>query len=84
AADRGKQAINTSESSLVVKDYPVSTHAKTVEFRLAEAKDVEDLYEAFIRAYTRRGRDEVVSRNESGGETTQEVNRLGGTFFSFD
>ncbi|MEM8549331.1 MAG: hypothetical protein AAGF10_00935 [Verrucomicrobiota bacterium] len=84
AASRGKQTISSTESGLVVKDYPVSTHAKTVEFRLAQAKDVEDLYDAFVQAYTRRGRDEVVSRNETDGETTQEINRLGGTFFSFD
>ncbi len=86
-ADRGTEAASKTESGLVVKDYPLSTHAKTIEFRLGKAEDVRELYEAMLDLYTRRGRDAVVSRSETGSQTNevfQEINRLGGTLFSFD
>jgi len=86
-ANKASDAADKTEGGLVVKDYPSSTHAKTIEFRLGSAEDVEELYKAMIDLYSRKGREAVISRTESGAETNeiyQEINRLGGTLFSFD
>ncbi len=84
---KGEETLDPSQSGLVVKDYPVATHAKTIEYRLSKAEDVQDLYEAMMDLYIRRGREAVVSRRESvdnSEEIKQEINRLGGTLFAFE
>jgi hypothetical protein len=35
----------------VVKNYPSSTHAKTMEFRLTVRSNIDDLYESVARAW---------------------------------
>ena len=42
---------------LVVKTYPQTTHAKTIEFRVAEAAEVEELFELFTLYYRRDRKD---------------------------
>ncbi|MDP0495038.1 MAG: hypothetical protein Q7Q73_02410 [Verrucomicrobiota bacterium JB024] len=85
--DRAQQTADPTETGLVVKDYPVATHAKTIEYRLGSAKDVHDLYEAMMDIYIRNGREAVVSRRESvndSEEVKQVISRLGGTLFVFE
>ncbi|MGE9293075.1 MAG: hypothetical protein ACQKBW_05635 [Puniceicoccales bacterium] len=84
---RGNETIAPTEGGLVIKDYPTSTHAKTIEYRLGSSKDVRDLYEAMMDLYIRNGREAVVSRRESvndSEEVKQVISRLGGTLFVFE
>lgn len=84
---QANDSLNSAQGGLVVKDYPTSTHAKTIEYRLARAEDVRDLYEAMMDLYIRNGREAVVSRRESvndSQEVKQVISRLGGTLFVFE
>ncbi|MGN0835774.1 MAG: hypothetical protein ACI4QA_08150 [Candidatus Spyradosoma sp.] len=42
---------------LVVKTYPQTTHAKTIEFRVAESAEVEELFKLFTLYYRRDRKD---------------------------
>ena len=87
ARERVNKTVDPTEAGLVVKDYPVATHAKTIEYRLGKAEDVHELYEAMMDLYIRRGREAVMSRRESvdnSEEVKQVISRLGGTLFVFE
>ena len=57
----GADELNTK----VLKNYPATTHAHTVEFRLAELSQLEALYESLERSYIRR-RTETYSVKDPG------------------
>ena len=62
--NRGKSLIDTAgkrtgvdTNSLVEKQYPLTTHAKTIEYRLFMKKDLDQLYNSLKRAWKEnRGR----------------------------
>lgn len=82
--DKNAETTSTTMGALVVKDYPLSTHAKTIEYRLANPEDVVELYEAFSDLYKRKVRTAIVQGSvESQQEQEEDVNKLGGTLFTF-
>ncbi|MBX7158631.1 MAG: hypothetical protein K1X66_09635 [Verrucomicrobiae bacterium] len=46
----GGEANNPLESKKVTKNYPVTTHAKTIEYRLATKADVKKIYDSVSKA----------------------------------
>lgn len=54
--EAGKKAgVNTDTS--VHKEYPITTHSKTIEFRVADKKDLEQLYKSLSKSWkSNRGR----------------------------
>lgn len=65
AKKRARSSVNALTKSnatdvaqhLVVKTYPQTTHAKTIEFRVAESAEVEELFKLFTLYYRRDRKD---------------------------
>ncbi|MDR2863650.1 MAG: hypothetical protein LBV54_07265 [Puniceicoccales bacterium] len=76
--------------SFVVKTYPATTHAKTVEFSVANRKELVSFYKSFRDLYS--GREVQVLRNGAtvtgnAAEATSgviSISKLGGTIFTID
>lgn len=50
-----KAGVNTDTS--VHKEYPITTHSKTIEFRVADKKDLDQLYKSLSKSWkSNRGR----------------------------
>jgi len=66
AINRGKELLNQAgqragtSATPVVKEYPHSTHAKTVEYRLADEAEIDALFRSVKRAWM-RGRGGTVT-----------------------
>lgn len=60
--ERGKQLAErlggSAVNEMVLKNYPATTHARTIEFRLTSREDLDKLYESVERSWT-RSRGEV-------------------------
>jgi hypothetical protein len=55
--EKGSERIGSDISSMVVKKYPETTHARTIEYRLMEEKDLTSLFNSARNAWeTGRGR----------------------------
>lgn len=52
-----KSNVSNIAEYLVVKTYPHTTHAKTIEFRLPDAAEVEEFYKLFSIYYLRERKD---------------------------
>lgn len=51
--DRGRGGVQKARSGeMVVKDYPTSTHAKTLEYRVSDKDELKKFYKRFIGIYT--------------------------------
>jgi len=74
--DRGRDEANDTKPP-VIKDYPSTTHAKTVEFRVERKTELEQFYRLFVAAFTQ---NDAVGADD---ETDEEVDsrKLGGTVF---
>lgn len=81
-ANRGRQHAD-SATPPVIKDYPLTTHAKTIEFRVGTKKELEQFYRAFVGAFTK---NDSGASDESGesGENSEASTKLGGTIFLID
>lgn len=71
-------ATNVAEH-LVVKMYPLSTHAKTIEFRLPDSGEVEEFYKLFNVYYLRERKDYRYSGSiqSDTSKTLEEKNFIG-------
>lgn len=54
----GKLGVDTDTT--VHKEYPVTTHAKTIEFRVADKKDLNEIYKSLTRSW-RSGRGRKIT-----------------------
>jgi hypothetical protein len=60
-ADRGAKALGTDLQNMVVKTYPSTTHARSVEYRILSERDLTALYESIRTAWeSGRGRKFLV------------------------
>lgn len=59
AAERARRTLSASTEDIVVKDYPVATHSKTIEYRLASRDNLMELFETFIHLWDGTGIDVV-------------------------
>ncbi|MGE9295607.1 MAG: hypothetical protein ACQKBV_04905 [Puniceicoccales bacterium] len=77
--DKGRDEANSSKPP-VIKDYPTTTHAKTIEFRVETKKELEQFYRLFVAAYTQN--DVAGAADEADSEA--ESHKLGGAVFLFE
>lgn len=73
--DRGREGADQARSGqMVVKDYPASTHAKTLEYRVSEKSELEALYQRFI---------DILTLESTSGEDDTNAERISmaGTIF---
>ncbi|WP_309386141.1 hypothetical protein [Cerasicoccus frondis] len=75
-AEKGRSTLESGKQP-VVKDYPLTTHAKTIEFRASSKEELEAFYKVFVGAFT---------QNNATGATDEEDDEasargLAGTLF---
>lgn len=59
--DRQGQNAGIKATTTVTKEYPITTHAKTIEFRLSKQEDLNALYASIVRAWREnRGRRLII------------------------
>jgi hypothetical protein len=82
-ADRASGASEAATSTTVVKEYPIATHAHTIEFRVATRATLFQLHDELKRHWLQEPalfRDgQIVDSAEAGAE--EQARRLGGTLF---
>ncbi len=75
--DRGRKGTDRlATGDMVVKDYPTSTHAKTVEFRVSQKEELENFYQRFISIFT--GQDSPAGDDDANATRIT----LAGTIFT--
>lgn len=75
-ANKGRDKANATNPP-VVKDYPLTTHAKTIEFRISSKEEVEAFYRAFVGVFT--GNKATGATDETDDEAS--ARDLAGTLF---
>ena len=86
-ADRANAGFEAATSTTVIKDYPIATHARTIEFRLSKRAELIELHDELMKhwlkepAYFEGG--QIVDKDEA---TSSEMKprSLGGTLFRID
>ncbi len=78
-ADKGRSKINEINPP-VIKDYPITTHAKTIEFRVSTKEELEEFYRLFVGAYTQN--NAVGAADEGDDEAS--ARGLAGTIFQLE
>jgi hypothetical protein len=85
--------IETPTATTVVKEYPIATHAKNIEYRLSRLSELIDLYESLIKHWGGEridSSDSLSIDNKTGeitpGESNQSSQRLklGGSIFTIE
>ncbi len=71
--EQGRSVHNQAIGDMVVKEYPSATHARTLEFRIAERETLLELYNRFIDRYTQRNMEAAEGQRRRG---------LAGTLFT--
>lgn len=71
--DKGRGQGNAVQTP-VIKDYPITTHAKTLEFRISRKAELQQFYRAFVQAFTKSS-----GSSSSGSDNTAQ--ELAGTLF---
>jgi len=83
-ADRASGAAETATSTAVMKEYPIATHAHTIEFRIGRIDELLELHDELKKhwlkepAYFEGG--QIVSEGEATS-TEMKPRSLGGTLF---
>ncbi|WP_309397982.1 hypothetical protein [Cerasicoccus maritimus] len=78
-AEKGAQRANTTNPP-VIKDYPVTTHAKTIEFRVSSKVELETFYKSFVGAFTQNNATGASDESDDKAE----ARGLAGTLFQLD
>lgn len=87
------QIVDTPTMTTVVKEYPIATHAKNIEYRLSRLPELIDLYESLIKHWGGEKIDDSdnLSINKEPGKITpgsanqsSEKLRLGGSIFTVE
>jgi hypothetical protein len=94
-ADRAGRAYVKARAGLVVKTYPTTTHAKTVDFSVSSREELESFYKSFRDLYVGipvkvdgkfapASAQTAQQETQNGGQNFTFVNRIGGTLFTID
>jgi hypothetical protein len=85
--------VETPTVTTVIKEYPIATHAKNIEYRLSRLSELLDLYKALIKHWGGEkinDSDSLSINNETGkitpedAEKSSEKLRLGGSVFTIE
>lgn len=82
--ESAEQAAESLTDSTVIKEYPVATHSRTIEFRVRSRSELLALYEELRQHLAREPAFYENGRIVQAGETTETEERqrsLGGTLF---
>lgn len=81
---RTNGAFEAGTSTIVIKDYPIATHARTIEYRLSTRAELIELHDELMKHWLKEPAffegGQIVEEDES---TTSEMKprSLGGTLF---
>ncbi|MBK1856731.1 hypothetical protein [Cerasicoccus arenae] len=79
AANKARDKANSADPP-VIKDYPITTHAMTIEFRVSTKKELEDFYRTFVSTYTQN--NATGATDEADDEAS--ARGLAGTLFQIE
>ncbi len=85
AADKAAGVFDTVTSDKVIKEYPIATHSKTIEYRMTTRKELLELFDELQKHWLKRPalfeNGQIV---DSDGATKKEMKprSLGGTLFT--
>jgi len=86
-ADRAGGAAEAVTGNTVIKEYPIATHAGTIEFRVRKRSEVIELYDELMKHWTKEPaffeNDRIVSEDEAT-QTERRPRSLGGTIFTVE
>jgi len=90
-ADKAAGVTEKLTSDTVIKEYPLATHARTVEYRLKSRTELISLYDELEKHWTKEPAffkdGQIVEEDETGSETSsaeEKPRTLGGTRFTID
>lgn len=84
-ADRASGVVDATTGNTVIKEYPIATHAHTIEFRIKSREELLDLHEELKKhwlkepAYFEGGR--IVDGETGSSNQEMKPRSLGGTLF---
>lgn len=84
-SDRLTGGIEAATSTMVIKDYPIATHARTIEFRLSKRSELIELHDELKKhwlkepAYFENGQ---IVDEENATSSEMQPRSLGGTLFT--
>jgi hypothetical protein len=88
-ADRAHGVADTITSSTVIKDYPIATHARTIEFRLQSRDELLELFDELEKHWLKKpalhedGQVQIEDQDsKESTEKTMKPRSLGGTTFT--
>jgi hypothetical protein len=91
AVDNVGRAATKARAGLVVKTYPATTHAKTVDFAVSSREELESFYTSFRNLYVgipisvnRQFAPVAASKANAGTNDILYINRIGGTLFTLE
>ena len=83
-ADRASKGFEAATSTVVIKDYPIATHARTIEFRLSKRAELIDLHDELKKHWLKEPAfyegGQIVDEDEATSSEMQ-PRSLGGTLF---
>lgn len=82
-ADRARGVSDAVTGTEVLKEYPIATHAHTIEYRVSSSGELLELHAALIDHWTREEEDTEESEANSGENGVKQL-RLGGTVFTVE
>lgn len=83
-ADKARGITETITGDVVMKEYPIATHAKTIEFRVTELDELLDLYDELEKHWRKEPgyfEDGQLISDEGTATSEQKPRSLGGTLF---
>ncbi|MEM8866798.1 MAG: hypothetical protein AAGC73_00890 [Verrucomicrobiota bacterium] len=87
-ADRASQPVRTLADTTVIKEYPIATHAHTIEYRISEEDELLDLFNELRKHWLKEPvlteDGQSTTQTSEGTETTtkERLYTLGGTLFT--
>jgi len=85
-ADRAANVTETVTGDTVIKEYPIATHAGTIEFRVRKRSEVIELYDELMKHWTKEPAffegGQIV--DEESTQSERKPRSLGGTIFTIE
>ncbi len=87
-ADKAMNLSDALTGTTVIKEYPLATHARTIEYRMRSRKELIELYDELLKhwskepAYFEDG--QIVDEANQTTQTKKEPRHLGGTLFKVE
>lgn len=81
--------MNLSGVSTVYKEYPTTTHSKTIEFAVSDPDELGELYDLLIADFTgsavqKNDKNKKNSEQGAGNENTTQPAKLGGSLYTLE